>query len=298
LESVPDLLRRHAVAVGAEAWLEELPARIGLLERRWAVRVGRPLAGATAAYVAEATTTDGTPVVVKLLLPGAEPMHEITALRLAEGRGCVSLLNDAPELGALLLERLGPSLFELAVPVARRHEILCDTAARVWRRAPGAALPTGAERARKLSAFVSSAWERLDRPCTERAIDHALACARRREAAHDRERAVLVHGDVHQLNTLWANSEFKLIDPDGLLAEPECDLGTVMRGDPVELLQGDPRERARRLAARAGLDATAIWEWGVVERVASGLHCAEIDLQPLARETLAAVDAVAGLDLR
>ena len=63
--------------------------------------------------------------------------------------------------------------------------------------------------------------------------------------------------------------------------------------NPVELLQGDPQERARRLGARTGLDATALWEWGVIERVASGLRCTEIDLQPLGRQTLVAADAVA-----
>jgi streptomycin 6-kinase len=41
----------------------------------------------------------------------------------------------------------------------------------------------------------------------------------------------------------------------------------------------------------------AIWEWGVIERVSTALHCEQIDLQPLGRETLAAVDAVAGLDI-
>jgi hypothetical protein len=47
-------------------------------------------------------------------------------------------------------------------------------------------------------------------------------------------------------------------------------LGVLMREDPVELLAGDPRSRARRLARRCGLDATAIWEWGVAERVSTG----------------------------
>jgi len=102
---------------------------------------------------------------------------------------------------------------------------------------------------------------------------------------------------VHQLNALEAGEDFKLIDPGGVLAEAECDLGILMRGDPVGLLGGDPRQRARWLAARTGLGATAIWEWGVIERAASGLHCEEIDLQPLGRQTLAAVDAVAGLDM-
>ena len=106
---------------------------------------------------------------------------------------------------------------------------------------------------------------------------------------------MLVHGDVHQLNALQHDGGFKLIDPDGLLAEAEYDLGVLMRGDPVELLDGDPAGRARWLTARTDLDLAAIWEWGVVERLSSGLHCTRIHLQPLGRDTLAAAEAVAGL---
>ena len=124
---------------------------------------------------------------------------------------------------------------------------------------------------------------------------HALACAARRVEAHDDERAVLVHGDVHQWNALAraALSAFhggwKLVDPDGLLAEAEYDLGILMREDPEEL-HGDGRERARWLARRTGTDAEAIWEWGVVERVSTGLLCTQIELQPVAREMLAVAD--------
>ncbi len=198
---IPDILRRHAAAAGAEAWLKGLPAVVRHLEQRWNVSVGGPLSGGTEAYVVEATTADGQVVVMKLLLPSNPnaARYEITALRLAEGEGCVALLRDDPELGALLLERLGPSLFELGLPIAQRLEILCDTVTRMWRSAPDCGLPTGADRARHRGDFIAEAWEMLDRPCSEQAIDHALDCARRREIAHDEERAVLVHGDVHQL---------------------------------------------------------------------------------------------------
>jgi hypothetical protein len=50
-----------------------------------------------------------------------------------------------------------------------------------------------------------------------------------------------------------------------------------------------------RLAERCGLDAAAIWEWGVVERVASGLRCTQINLQPLGRHMLMAADRLATL---
>jgi streptomycin 6-kinase len=70
-----------------------------------------------------------------------------------------------------------------------------------------------------------------------------------------------------------------------------------MRGDPVELLAGDPLERARWLAARAGLDPVATWEWGVVERLSTGLLCTQIQLQPLGSDTLRAAEAVVGMTI-
>ena len=203
------------------------------------------------------------------------------------------LLRDDPARGALLVERLGRPLYQLGVPIRRRHEILCATAARVWRPAPDCGLPTGAEKSRRLVEFITRTWEELDHPCSERAVDHALACAARRGAAYRDERAVLVHGDVHQWNALEAANGFKLVDPDGLLAEPEYDLGIIMREDPLELLDGDPHERARWLAARTGLDATSIWEWGVVERVSTGLLGTKVGMQPVAREMLAVADQLA-----
>ena len=46
------------------------------------------------------------------------------------------------------------------------------------------------------------------------------------------------------------------------------------------------------MADRHHLDATAIWEWGVVERVSTGLVATRIDLQPVGRQLLALADAI------
>jgi streptomycin 6-kinase len=295
---VPEVVRNKAAALDARDWLAALPDLVASVEADWGVTVGRTYGDATEAYVADAVLDDGTPAVLKLLVPRSNDaaQHEITVLRLANGEGCVRLLRDDAERGALLLERLGRSLYDIAPPVRVRHEVLCATAARVWRPAPEAGLPTGAEKGRRLTSHIERLWEELDHPCSERAVAYAIECAERRVTAHDDERAVLVHGDVHQWNTLEAVAEpggFRLVDPDGLLAEAEYDMGIVMREDPVELVQDDPHERARRIAARTGLDATAIWEWGVVERVSTGLLGTEVELQPVARQMLAAADVVA-----
>ena len=290
------MVRNKALAAGAESWLRDLPDLVAFLEREWALTVGPAFGDATEAFVAAATLADGTPAVVKLVVPrdfGAAG-HEITALRLAGGDGCARLLRADEDRGAMLLERLGLPLHELDLPMGQRHEILCSCAEKMWRPAPECGLPTGADRGRRLAGFITRTWEELDQPCSARAVFDALACAERRVAAHDDERAVLVHGDVHQWNALRAGDGFKLVDPDGVLAEPEYDLGILMREDPVELMAGDPRARSRWLARRCGLDAAAIWEWGVVERVSTGLLLTRVGLQPVGREMLAAADYICG----
>jgi streptomycin 6-kinase len=291
LIEVPAVVREKALAVGAGAWLDELPPLVRSLEAEWRLTVGRPFPESTEAFVAEVLCADGAPAVLKLIVPrtGDAARHEITVLRLSAGEGCPRLLRDDVRRGALLLERLGRPLYRLGVPLRRRHEILVAAARRIWRPAPGAGLPTGADKARALAGFITRAWEELDRPCSRRAIDHALACAARRGDAHRDETAVLVHGDVHQWNALEAGNGFKLVDPDGLLAEPEYDLGIIMREDPLD---GDLRERARWLAEQTGRDEDAIWEWGVVERVSTGLLATRVSLQPVGREMLATADRI------
>lgn len=289
---MPETVKKRALAAGAGRWLAELSDLIASLEREWAITVGRALQGGTEAFVAEAMSSDGTPAVIKLLVPGdPDAAHrEITVLGLADGTGCAALLNSDAERGALLLEQLGPPMSELDLPPARRQDLLCDAASKLWRRVPDAGLPSGASKGRWLAEFIPAVWERIGRPCSERAIEHALRCAERRIDAHDDERAVVVHGDVHQWNALRAGDGFKLIDPDGLFAEPEYDLGVILREDPLD---GDLRERAHRLAARTRLDVTAVWEWGVVERMSTGLLCFELGLEPAARPMLAVAERLA-----
>jgi len=257
---IPESLHTHVRVAGAEAWLRDLPALVADFERAWSITVGRTLEGGHEAFVAEATMDDGTPAVLKILVPRADELrHEITALRLADGEGCAQLYHAAEGAGAMLIERLGRMLSELDMTLEQRLVIMCDAAARVWRPAPNSDLQTGAAKGRWLVDFIARTWEEAGRPCSEGAVAYAIGCAERRIAAHDDERAVLVHGDVHRWNTLEAS---------------------------------DPTERARWLAGRTGLDATAAWEWGAVERVSSGLVCHVMEMQLEARQFLEAAEYV------
>jgi streptomycin 6-kinase len=295
IEGVPEAVRRHAIAAGQQRWLERLPALVAELEREWSFRAGRSYDGGNEAFVADASLADGSGAVLKVFIPrdGDSARNEITVLRLADGDGCARLLRFDLTRSAMLIERLGARLDESGLPVPQRREILCAAAARLWRVVPDSPLPTGAEKGRWLIDFITRSWEELGRPCSKEAVAYAVAAAERRITAHDDSRSVLVHGDVHEWNALKAEHGYKLIDPDGLLAEPEYDLGVIIRQDPVD--PTDPRASARGLAQRTGLDETATWEWAAVERLSSGLWCTRLDLQPLGRDLLRTADAVAQL---
>ena len=303
-------MRATARDAGAAAWLENLPRLVGDLCREWSLRPGVVFGDATEAYVVSVTRADGTPAVLKLRVPGhGAASSEITVLRLAAGEGCCRLYAYDESRAALLLEHLGPSMSELDLPQPRRLEILTDLAAALWRPAE-ADLPTAESSAEWQMDYIPRKWRELGKPCSAAAVDQALAAAESRRRAWAPSRAVLIHGDVHQWNALSvpaglpeeadgpsllgcrARGEFRLVDPNGLIAEPECDLGALMREDPVELMAGDPRERAGWLAARTGTDAAAIWEWGLVDRVSTGLALTMGGVQPVAAQMLAAADEI------
>lgn len=293
---LPEVVRNRAVSEGHAGWVDDLPDIVSGLERDWSIEVGRAYEEGTEAFVADAVFADGSSAILKVLVPrrgGGVDDHEASVLRLADGDGCPTLYREDAARGALLMERLGPSMFALALPYEQRLPTLCDAAAKIWRPAPDAGLPTTAAKAAWLIDFVSAKWHAVGQPCAEQTIEHAVTCGQRRLAAGQPEQPLLLHGDVHQWNALQADDGFKLVDPDGLIGDAEYDLGVILREDPDEPLAADPQATAHWMAERYDLDATAIWEWSVIERVSTGLVATEIGLQPVGRELLALADRLA-----
>jgi streptomycin 6-kinase len=287
---VPDQVRKKVTADGNESWLGELPGVVESLALEWSLTIGSSFAGGHVALVVEATLADGTPAVLKIGVPGGDVRPEATALRLANGRGCARLLRGDLDRQALLLERLGDPMHDLVADPVSRHDLLCEAAVRLWRPiGPDVDLPTGAMLAEQYAERLPRLWEQAGRPCSPATVADALECMNRRRLAHDDRSAVLVHGDIHEMNALQASDgSYKLIDPVGLRAEPACDLGTIVRCTPD--LGDDLLARTERLASRTGMDATAIWEWGTIHRVVSGVYACTIGFQPFGDLLLAEAD--------
>ena len=290
---VSGLVRQKCRTLGkaGDEWLDGLATRIEAMERDWQITVGDGLSGGSAGYVAGATTRDGAAAILKLAMPAMDGNgafeNEVAALQLARGRGYVRLLAHDAGRRATLQERLGISLGTRGLSPAGQRKAICATLRKAWVDVPPASpLPSGADAAEDLARFITTLWETLNGPCTRRAFDAALAFAQSRKAAFNPNAAVLVHGDAHSGNLLLdvglargAPPAFRFIDPEGLAAEPACDLGVLMREWPEELT-GDPlrrgRERCASLSRLTGVHPQAIWEWGFVQCVATGLFLVQL----------------------
>jgi streptomycin 6-kinase len=301
-----DKVLRNIAAQGeaGAAWLEALPSLLGRLEVEWRIKVGDLFPNATDAFVSEAVTAGGQAVALKVPIAGlAKADRERSLLQTASGRGYVRLLRHDTRSGAMMLERLGPQLATLGLPIEDQIRDICRTLQRAWIPAPPSMeYPTGAEKASEMSSYISTVWPRLGQPCSARVVKVALRFAEARRDAFDPAESVLAHGDPHAWNTLLdpKTNQCKFVDPDGLFIERAHDLSISMREWSAELLAGDPvavgRKRCALLSRLTGVQENTIWQWGFIERLVNGLRYVEVGPEENAVEFLAVVEAWAEVE--
>lgn len=279
---IADVIVRRARLHGpaGEAWLADLDHAIADLARAWGLELGEVLHGGTEAAVIEARMHDDREAVLKLLVPGQDPTLREARVLLTGGPSYPEVYAHDAARGAILMERLGAQLVSLGLPVDDQIEVICRTLRGAWSEPPAEHdFISGAQKAIDLAAYIEERQEALGRPCPAAAVDLALRYCQSRQDAYDPSKAVLGHGDAHPWNTLQVPSDpsrFKMVDPDGLVIEPAYDLGISMREWGNELLaSGDPalaaQARCELLARLTNIDPRAIWEWGFIERVSTGM---------------------------
>jgi streptomycin 6-kinase len=302
---IPVEVRQRAVAAGDLGcrWLDALPDLVTGLERDWGITVGDALHGGSAGLVARAINAAGEAVVLKLGSPAHDNFsNEVAVLTIAAGRGYANLLNYDEPRRAILLELLGPKLQELGLPIPSRIEIICEILRQAWQPASDpTGFRSGAQKARHLASLIAKWHPQLGEPCSRRAVTQAMAFATDRENAFDPARAVLLHGDAHDYNALQTldGVGFKFVDPDPLFGERACDIAISMRSWTDELLAGDPvrlgLDRCAQLADLTGEMPSAIWQWGFLERVSTGLFLMVLGRFEEGRRMLAVAETWVGV---
>ncbi len=286
--TVPEVLaaatRAREGAAGVQ-WVRALPALVDRLLTRWDLEVDGSALHGYVALVVPVLRPAGQAAMLKVSWVDEETRLEASALAHWGGAAAVTLLESAPEDGALLLERLDPH--RSLEQVDENHAVA--TAATLLRQLhvpPPVGLIDVADIARRWQTSLSREWETLGRPGRRDLVEHAVAaCA---ELASTPGAARLLHGDYHYGNVLArpfvqgtggaaaAPEGWAVIDPKPLVGDGEYDLVPLLRNRWDELAAtGDAARACRRrlhaIADQAELDRKRAEQWCLVRSVDDAL---------------------------
>jgi len=295
---LPSRVRQRATEHGevGKNWIASLDTIVVELTDKWKLVIGDALEGGSESLVLRTERLDGTKAILKIGLPTVcDCANEAKVLRLANGHGYPQLFEQSTEHNAMLIEELGTPLAESDLNYKEQIKIVCETLQDAWIPLDEShGLTTSEEKAMSLAEFITNTYKELPSTCSEATIALALDYAAKRRDAYNPKHCVLVHGDAHPFNTLKSEKGYKFVDPDGLFAEPEFDLAIPMREGNTELLAGATlalaKERSEYLAALTGTDANAIWQWGFMERVSTGLLLTQLGFIDEGKTTLKVAD--------
>lgn len=290
-------------AAGRE-WLRLLPDLLERLEQEWSITVVESLPGANTAFVGRALTPEGQAAVLKVAFPPLEFTKQIRTLERARGRGYARALKFDYQRGALLQEALGSSIRDSNLQPGEALEELCTLLKRVWELPPEPSDGLPVSRARQSSVRISERWADLKKPCSTEVLKRALGYAANRARLFDPNDCVLVHGDAHGGNALQIldaterdGSRYTLIDPEPFLETRAFDLDVALSDCFTACASSDKPLRTlgshcALLSDRTGVDASAIWEWGYIKAVSTGLFGLTAGWQEFATPYLSTAERV------
>lgn len=258
---------------GGSAWLARLPGLLQACAERWSLRLLPPF-DLSYNYVCPARRADGMEVVLKIGLPNPELESEQVALSAYAGRGCVRMLESAPDLSAFLLERLRPGtmLTEIADDEEATH-IAAGVMAELWMPPPAEqALPSTRDWANGM-ARLRGTFDGGSGPFPPAMVDTAERLFAELHASEGPP--VLLHGDLHHFNILRAErAPWLALDPKGITGEREYETGALLRNPDLESLNDTELKavtlrRIDLLSEILGFDRKRLAGWGYAQAVLS-----------------------------
>jgi streptomycin 6-kinase len=265
--------------VEGTAWLERLPKAIADLKQRWCLTLSPPFEEeASCSWVAPCVRQDGTPAVLKIGLPHMEAENEIDGLLFWDGDPAVFVLEAAPELNAMLLERCEPGTPLRERPENEQDQVIAKLLRRLWRTLPDT------HPFCPLSEMIAS-WTKETLEKADRLPDAGLAKEGLdiyQTLLNDASCDVLLATDLHAGNVLRAQREpWLVIDPKPFYGDPAYD-ATQHLLNCKKRLRSKPQSTIGRFADLLGVDRERVRLW-TFARLASGSTGDEHKSQDLAR---------------
>ncbi|MBH0168078.1 aminoglycoside phosphotransferase family protein [Fictibacillus sp. 18YEL24] len=221
---LPDLFIEQIKGVhGDEAseWLNNFEGLIADCEEMYGLHIQQPF-NLSYNFVAPATTSDGSEVVLKVVVDQKEFEAELHALQLLSGESTVKVLAFEKERGIMVLERIRPGQTLAEIEEDDKATLI---AANVMKKlmvpAPvDSNLPTVLDRENSLKRIYQH--YNSYHPVSKATIEEALFITEKLNISIDEP--YLLHGDLHHYNIL-ANGDFwTIIDPKGLIGDREYEV--------------------------------------------------------------------------
>jgi streptomycin 6-kinase len=245
-----------------------LKTRLSRLAEEWKVTITKEVV--KPATVLAYGTRQGQEVVIKLVARESDEWLQGRILEAWNGKGAVACL--AVTEGACLMPRISPATPLTSLCDSGKDGAACEVIVRIIQSIPKVGLP-GAKTAEELGQgfdrYLKSQNNRLDRA----QIADARAAWFRLCATQTNPH--LRHGDLQHYNILKDDKRGWLaIDPKGVIAEVEFELGAMLRNPrdrPALLTRQAAAERAKRVATRLSVDPDRVLAWGLVQAVLSAI---------------------------
>lgn len=252
-----------------DAWTERVQDNVRDLGDIWHLKLSQQeLKSGFQGVLVACERQDGTPAVLKLREPNYNQRAEAQATINFDGRGSVRLLEEAPERGAILLERVlpGETMLDL-IDKVDDNEIVAGVIEKLRGVEPTEGLRSAAGQLRTWAMAIDDPPEsNLMQPEQWR-----LASTLLRELATTQEGDGLktVHGDLHTGNILRGTNEWIAIDAKGFVGRENFDVGW-WTGDPTEKRDRSLRESFERridfMSNATGVDRVEIASWAYAFR--------------------------------
>lgn len=216
-------------------------------------------------------TRDEIPVVIKVIRARGDEWHSGDVLEAFDGKGSVRLIEQIE--GAILLERLTPATPLVDMSIAGRDEEATEIIADVIRRMSSQHkapewIPTAEKWGEAFAQYRKSGDQQIPGSFIESAESlYDELCTTQK---HTR----LLHGDLQHYNVLYDDQRgWVSIDPKGVIAEPEYELGASLRNPGENVLRFfSPATVMRRLEiyeSILGIDISRALKWAYAQAVLS-----------------------------
>jgi streptomycin 6-kinase len=250
-------------------------ARLAELVRRWNVSVGRVIETQTSILAFGVRQSDV--VVLKVVRSPSDEWHTGGATAAFKGHGLVRVHEFEP--GAVLMEQLTPGTPAVDLISACAEEeadnALMSVILEMIEISPATiGFPTSEDWGHAFDSYLSS----TDRQIPAQLVQHAGETYK--QLCRTQSPVRLLHGDLQHYNVLSDRTRgWAAIDPKGVVAELEFELGAVLRnphGCP-ELYATAPVvvRRIDRFAARLPIDRERVAAWAYAQAVLSAIWSVE-----------------------